>query len=300
MGGGGTPPNPAGAPGAPGSPGAPAVGAPGAAPRALLRLPPRALVGMVHVGALPGTPRAREPVAAIARRAAQEAATIVDAGFDAVIVENMHDVPYLARDVGPEIVAAMTAVAVAVRERVAAPIGVQVLAGANRAALAVALAAGCEFVRAEGFVFAGVADEGLLAEADAGPLLRYRRAIGAEAVAVVADILKKHTSHAIIGDLDIAGVARAAAFFGVDGVVVTGDATGSAVAVEDLAATRAAVELPLLVGSGATPESLAALFAHADGVIVGSAIKRSGRWEDAVDAERCAAFVAARASLPRR
>jgi hypothetical protein len=38
---------------------------------------------------------------------------------DAILLENMHDVPYLNRAVGPEIVAAMTAVCSAVREAAA-------------------------------------------------------------------------------------------------------------------------------------------------------------------------------------
>ena len=53
---------------------------------------------------------------------------------DGVLVENMHDVPYLNRRVGPETTAAMAAVCSAVRSRVPSsmPCGVQILAGANR------------------------------------------------------------------------------------------------------------------------------------------------------------------------
>ncbi|MFO0872969.1 MAG: BtpA/SgcQ family protein [Phycisphaerales bacterium] len=249
---------------------------------------------MIHLGALPGAPRQREPLDAVIARAVTEATTLVGAGFDALIIENMHDVPYLLRDVGPEVVASMTAAAVAVRRAVRVPLGVQVLAGANRAALAVALAADCQFVRVEGFVFAAVADEGLLAEADAGPLLRYRRAIGAGHVRIFADIKKKHSAHAITADVGIAETTAAAEFVGADGVVLTGTATGEPTSIADLAVARRVTRLPLLVGSGATPDSLAALLAHADGVIVGSWIKRGGRWDEAVDAERAAAMAMAR------
>jgi hypothetical protein len=258
---------------------------------------PKALVGMVHAGALPGTPRGRETVEAIARRAAAEARIYTDAGFDAVIVENMHDVPYLRRNVGPEIVAAMTAVVGAVVETVSVPVGVQILAGANRAALAVAHATGARFIRAEGFVFAAVADEGLLDEADAGPLLRFRSMIGAEGVAVIADVKKKHSSHAITADVSLAEEAKAAAFFGADGIVVTGRATGLETDVEDVRAAREAVapEVPVLVGSGVTPETVAQLLEHADGLIVGSWCKRDGVWEKEVDAERVERVARARA-----
>ncbi len=253
----------------------------------------RALIGMVQVGALPGTPRHAEPIAKLADAAAREARTLVEAGFDAVLLENMHDVPYLRRDVGPEIVAGMTAVGKAVREAVDAPLGVQILAGANRAALAVALAMGASFVRAEGFAFASVADEGLLDEADAGPLLRYRRAIGADGIRILADIKKKHSAHAITADVDLAETAHAAEFLGADALVVTGVATGAATAPQDLAAVRSATGLPVVVGSGATAETVKLLLDHADAVIVGSALKRDGRWQNAVDAARAAEFVAA-------
>lgn len=65
------------------------------------------------------------------------------------------------------------------------------LAGGNKQALAVALAAGFDFIRAEGFVFAHVADEGLM-NACAGDLLRYRRLIGADHIKIFTDIKKKH------------------------------------------------------------------------------------------------------------
>ncbi len=250
---------------------------------------------MVHIGALPGTPASREPIGAIAARAAEEAALLARAGFDAVLIENMHDAPYLARDVGPEIVAGMTTAGRAVRETVgdAFPLGVQVLAGANRAALAVALAIGAGFIRAEGFVFASVADEGLLASADAGPLLRYRRAIGAEHVAIYADIKKKHSSNAITGDVSLAETARAATFFRADGVIVTGSTTGAAADDADVREAKAACELPVLVGSGVTRDTVRQTLALADAIIVGSALKRDGDWRNPPDPARIEAFVEA-------
>jgi membrane complex biogenesis BtpA family protein len=256
---------------------------------------PPSLIAMVHVGALPGTPAAAEPVAALAARAAEEARQLEDAGFDGVMLENMHDVPYLAREVGPEVVAGMTAVAAAVRAAVTVPVGVQVLAGANRAAMAIAHATGLSFIRAEGFAYATVADEGLLAEADAGPLLRYRRVIDAADVAILADVRKKHSSHAITADLDLAECVRGAVFAGADGLIVTGTATGAPTDPADVrAAATAADGRPVWVGSGATAESAASLLeAGAHGIIVGTAIKRDGRWRHPVDPSRAASFVRA-------
>lgn len=245
----------------------------------------KSLIGMVHARALPGTPRQCEGIKELCRIAVEEARLLETLGFDAVLVENMHDVPYLRRRVGPEIVAAMTAVVREVRAAVSVPVGVQVLAGANHEALAVALAAEARFIRAEGFVFAHVADEGLL-NADAGELLRYRRAIGAEGIAVFADVKKKHSSHAITSDVGLGDTARAAEFFGADAVVVTGSATGCPVALDDVRETRAAVAIPVVVGSGVTPDNLASLWPLADGFIIGSYLKRDGRWDHPLDRAR--------------
>ncbi len=259
----------------------------------------RSLVGVIHVHALPGTPRAREPLAAIIAAAVAEAEVYARAGFDAVMIENMHDRPYLKRGVGPEIVAAMTAVGRAVRASVSLPLGVQILAGANREAMAVAHACGAAFVRVEGFVFAHVADEGLI-EADAGALLRYRKAIGAEAVRIFADIKKKHSAHALTADVGIPDTAHAAEFFLADGLVVTGTATGVATDPADVQAAAGAVHLPVLVGSGVSPGNIAR-YAAAAGFIVGSWVKRGGSWSGALDRRRAETLARAfRKLAPRR
>jgi len=254
----------------------------------------KALIGMIHVAALPGTPRHVLPMKTIVQQATDEAKLLLDSGFDGLLIENMHDAPYLRREVGPEIIAAMTEVGVAVRETASGrTLGVQILAGANHAALAVAHVVGAQFIRAEGFVFASVADEGLLDQADAGPLLRYRKMIGAENVRILADIKKKHSSHAITADIDVAETARAAEFFGADGVIITGIATGQAIKIDDLGTARVATRLPLLVGSGVTPESVKDLLAYADALIVGSWFKRDGLWSNPPDSKRAKELVKA-------
>ncbi len=249
-----------------------------------------AVIGMIHAPALPGTPGCGLSMTEIVARVREEAGIYADAGVDAVLIENMHDVPYLRGGVGPEITAAMTAVAVAVAAMVPQPVGVQVLAAANREALAVAVAAGLQFVRVEGFVFGHVADEGWL-DACAADLLRYRRQIGAEQIQVLADIKKKHSSHAVTADVTLAETARAAEFCGADAVVVTGGATGEATAPTDLAAVRGACALPVLVGSGVTAGN-AADYAAADALIVGSSLKVDGYWRNALDPERVATLLA--------
>ena len=256
--------------------------------------PRGSLIGMVHVGALPGTPRHEASLEQLAQTAAAEAKVLANAGFDAIIIENMHDAPYVHGDrLGPEIVAAMTRVGTEVASTIDIPIGVQILSGGNRHALAVAQSIGGSFIRCENFVYAHVADEGLLPEAEAGPLLRYRKSIGAERVAVFTDIKKKHASHAVTGDISVADAAHAAKFFGADGVIITGAWTGTPADPGDAKAAKDASGLPVLIGSGVTDTNVREMLGVADGVIVGSWIKDDGLWSNPVSAKKAAAFVAA-------
>jgi membrane complex biogenesis BtpA family protein len=247
----------------------------------------KSLIGMVHLQALPGTAKSDKTPEQIIDIAVDEAAKLAGFGFDALLIENMHDTPYLLREVGPEIVATMTAAAAAVVDAVDVPVGIQVLAGANKSALAIAHATGSHFIRVEGFAFASIADEGIMDVADAGPLLRERRRIDADDIAILADIQKKHSSHALTADLSVGDHARGADFMGADGVIVTGNHTGHAVDVAQLREVRGATELPLFVGSGVTSENIKEIFQFADTAIIGSSIKQGGNWANAIDANRC-------------
>ncbi|HEV7474934.1 MAG TPA: BtpA/SgcQ family protein, partial [Pyrinomonadaceae bacterium] len=219
---------------------------------------------------------------------AEEARQYEAAGFNGVMIENMHDRPYLKSAVGPEITAAMAVIGAEVRRATTLPFGIQVLAGANSSSIAVAHACGASFVRVEGFVFAHVADEGLI-EACAGALLRYRRAIGADHIRIFADVKKKHSAHTITADIDIAETAKAAEFFLADGVIVTGVSTGYAADPIEVTSVSRAVSLPTIVGSGISVENIAD-YPGADAFIVGSSIKQDGLWSNPIDGDRARAL----------
>ncbi|MDQ7821440.1 MAG: BtpA/SgcQ family protein [Candidatus Eremiobacteraeota bacterium] len=250
----------------------------------------KAIIGMIHLDALPGTPPAQASLGEVLKKALEEASIYRESGIDMLALENMHDVPYLKGGVGPEIVAAMAVIAYEVRKSTGLPCGIQILAAANREALACAMAAELDFIRAEGFVFAHVADEGII-DGCAGDLLRYRRQIGASKVLVLTDIKKKHSSHALTSDVDIAETARAAQFQLSDGLIVTGVSTGAETDMEELAAVKDAVTIPVLVGSGITLENMERYLGRADALIVGSYFKYDGLWRNGVDPGRVKAFM---------
>ncbi len=257
---------------------------------------PKSLIGMIHVQALPGTPNNHFTVKEIARQAVQEAEVLSKNGMQSIMLENMHDVPYLNREVGPEIVAALTRVASEVRAVTNLPLGLQILAGANQAAVSVALSAELQYIRGEGFVFGHMADEGLL-QSDAGDLLRFRKMIGAEHIQIFTDIKKKHSSHAMTADIPTIDTVEAAEFFLSDGVIITGTHTGKPVNQQELAGVYAVAKLPVLVGSGVTPDGLANIWNTSDAFIVGSYFKKDGDWKNEPDPQRIQALIEARAKL---
>jgi membrane complex biogenesis BtpA family protein len=254
------------------------------------------VIAMIHIGALPGTPAARASLRELEANAVREAKFYCNAGVHGLMLENMHDTPYLRGEVGPEIVAAMALLARAVKDASGLPCGVQVLAGANLEAMAVAHTAGLDFIRAEGFAFAHVADEGVI-QSSAAKLLRYRKQIGADRVEVWADVKKKHSSHAITADVDVAATAEAVEFMRGDAVIVTGSVTGDAPRLGDITDAKRKCRLPVYLGSGITAENLPVFYDVADGFIVGSYFKVHGRWDKTVDPRRVKRLMAVHGKL---
>lgn len=243
------------------------------------------LVGMLHTPALPGTPKSTRSINEIIDHVSTEASVLAEAGFHALMIENMHDVPYIKPPADPAIIAAMTVIAAKVREETTLPLGIQMLCGANQEALAVAKASGADFIRAEGFVYGHVGDEGYL-DSCAGHLLRYRKQIDAEHIAVLTDIKKKHAAHALTQDVSISETAHAAEFFLSDGLIVTGASTGKEAELSDLENACSGSQLPVYVGSGITADNLHRYFELATGFIIGSSIKQKGDWSKPLDKER--------------
>lgn len=250
----------------------------------------KSIIAMVHADPLPGTHKYRGSIDKILEKALREAAIYKKYGVDMIAIENMHDTPYLNGNVGCEVTAAMSVICREVKKATNLPCGVQILAGANKEALACALASGLDFIRAEGFVFSHIADEGLM-NSCAGELLRYRKNIGAEHIAIFTDIKKKHSSHALTSDLSIAETAKAAEFFCSDGVIVTGTSTGSSADLTETKQVKKSVSIPVIIGSGISPSNLSDFWETSDAFIVGSFFKFEGRWENEVDESKVSQFM---------
>ena len=252
----------------------------------------RTLIGMVHLQPLPGSPRWEGSMARVIEAALADARALVEGGIDALLVENFGDAPFTAGRVDAATVAGVTAVAAEIRRTFAAtPLGVNVLKNDARAALAVVAAVGGRFIRVNVHAGAVVADQGIV-ETDAYHTLRDRRLLGAEA-RIFADVGGKHAVPLVPVELE--QTARDLAHRGLaDVLVVSGPATGRATPLADVKRVRSAVpEVPVLVGSGVTAETVAELLSVADGAIVGTAVKQGGDVRNPVDRGRVERLVAA-------
>src|SRR3954449_4615077 len=151
------------------------------------------LIGVIHLPALPGYPGS-PGLAAVVAHALAELATYRVGGLDGVLVENEHDQPHRV-EAGRETIAGMTTVT---RELVRAagslPVGVEILLNDPEASLAVALAAGADFIRTDYFVDEMTRAEYGAMRIDPHGLMAYRRRIGAERVLVLADVQVKYAT----------------------------------------------------------------------------------------------------------
>jgi uncharacterized protein len=252
------------------------------------------VIGVIHLPPLPGAPRYEgTSVSEIYKAAVRDARALADGGIDGIMVENASDMPFSRpEDVGPETVAALTAACLEIRGVVDVPLGITCVANAVIPALAIAKAVDARWVRANQWVNAYVANEGLL-NGPAPRALRYRRAIDATEVFVLADVHVKFGAHAITADRSVSEQATDAEWFDADVLIATGTRTGSPTAPDEVAEVRAGTTLPVIVGSGFDPEQVDRLLAIADGAIVGQWLKRDGLWWNPVDPARVDRLMAA-------
>jgi membrane complex biogenesis BtpA family protein len=248
-------------------------------------------IGMLHIPALPGSPRNTLRLDTIADWVLADAEALDAGGIDGLIIENFGDVPFYPNDVPPHTVAFMTRLALEVKRRFNLPLGINVLRNDGRAALAVAMAAGARFIRVNIYTGARLTDQGVI-QGTAHEILRYRKLLGCD-VKVFADVDVKHSAPLAVRKLedDVADiVSRGCA----DAVIVTGSATGSPTSVEDLRAAReAAAPAPVIAASGVDLMNAAAILKVADGLIVGTSFKRDSVTTNPVDSARVRAFMEA-------
>lgn len=248
------------------------------------------VIGMVHLGALPGAPfhDAQAGLEGLITAARADLQALQAAGFDAVMFGNENDRPY-EFDVDRASTATMAYVIGRLRDEITVPFGVNVLWD-PMSTVALAAATGAAFVR-EIFTGTYASDMGPWTP-DAGAAMRYRNRLGAHGVAMLYNVCAEFADS--LDRRPLPDRARSAVFSSVpDAVLVSGAITGEAARMENLEAVKAVLpDTPVLANTGVKHATVADVLRVADGCIVGSALKIDGDTWNAIDPDRAADFMA--------
>ncbi|MDH3715807.1 MAG: BtpA/SgcQ family protein [Gammaproteobacteria bacterium] len=247
------------------------------------------VIGMVHLGALPGSPLhdPQRGVDGLVEAAAQDLAALQAAGFDAVLFGNENDRPY-EFNVDTASTATMAYVIGQLKSTLTVPFGVNVLWD-PLSSIALAAATGAHFVR-EIFTGTYASDMGPWTP-DAAKAMRYRDRLGRTDLAMLYNVSAEF-AHSL-DQRPLPDRARSAVFSSIpDAVLVSGQITGEAAALSELQAVKAVLpDTPVLANTGVKHDTVAEVLQVADGCIVGSSLKVDGDTWNAVDPERAVEFM---------
>ncbi|MEM2507692.1 MAG: BtpA/SgcQ family protein [Nitrososphaeria archaeon] len=251
------------------------------------------VIGMVHFPPLPGSPLydSKMGLKGILEVALKDAEILARLGYDGILFSNEGDRPYL-RVVNKYTVAVMARLIEKIVSQIKIPFGVSVLADPV-AAVSVAEAVEASFVRTFlSWVYVG--DWGIV-DPDAGKLQRLRTLVGS--VCKVFANVSGHTSP--LGNRTLGDIVRGAVMFGLaDAVCVAGATAGAPVPEKEIVeAKQNAFDKPVLVGTGVNLQNIKTMLSLADGVIVGTSIKKDGYTFNPIDEKRAKALLEAARKL---
>lgn len=241
-------------------------------------------------------------------KALQETAIYFRNGIECIEIENVGAPYFIGNEIPLEDLFLIHLVAKSIRKSFPEiNIGIQVLSCGELEALPIAIACNAFFVRSEASVFKGLRPEGEIFNRGNLAKFYYLRNYlntcnGAELPenrllpALWCDFQKKHTLFETeLTDLSV--WLDNSLFQKLEGIVITGNETGSAVKEEDLIRAKKSIlhtkerinqlagypvniNLPLITGSGSDIEMYRK---YADYMIVGTALKKNRYWENEVD-----------------
>lgn len=251
------------------------------------------LIGMVHLGPI-FEGRDCPSLEEVERQAVEEAIVLADAGFDAILIENLGDAPFYPEQVPPHTIAGMTRIAMSIqaafRKHKSPPvIGINVMRNDSMGAIAICAASAGSFVRVNVHSGVMVTDQGLI-HGKAHLSSRYRDQYH-QNCSIFADVRVKHAAPLAERSLKHEAIElwkRGRA----DALILTGAQTGNVIVPQELRGLRQAIpSCPLIAGSGVTPEQLSQLLPYIEGIIVGTWLKEDAEVVNPISPDRAKHFV---------
>ncbi len=243
-----------------------------------------AVVGVIHLPALPGSPAWKGDMNEVLEFALRDAESLERGVVDGIIVENFWDAPFTRSSVEPITLAAMTRCVNEIRKKVDVALGVNVLRNDAVSAISIAEVTGAQFIRVNVLTHAMITDQGII-EGCSYELSRLKARLGSD-VRIMADVMVKHSFPP--GVIDIGIMARDMALRGgADILIVSGSETGISIDMADLQKIQKAVPgFPIAAGSGVTDNNVTELMKYCDVIMVGTWFKKDGKIHNPVDKKR--------------
>lgn len=247
------------------------------------------VIALLHIRELPGDPfyprdGSMEKVIAAARA---DLRALQAGGVDGVLFSNEYSQPYQP-EVDMVTVAAMATVIGALKDEITVPFGVHVISDAM-ATIELAAAVGADFVRS---VFTGgyVGEMGIRS-LDIAAVLRRKRALGLDDLLMFYMVGSE--SDGDLSGRNLADTAQAIIFkCRPTGLCVSGKSAGREASNDIVMEVRAAAGgTPVLFNTGVNQDNVQEKLAVSDGVMVGTAFKVDGIFENLVDEGRVRKFM---------
>ena len=232
------------------------------------------IIAALHLPPFPGSGHPdRKSMHEIREFALRNTEMAARAGIQALFLQDLGDHP-VSRPIPTHIVAGMSVVGSWIRQEFPdLQLGISLLGHGAREPLAIAQAVGAKFVRLKVYVGAMVKAEGLL-EGCAAEAIQYRHQIGAEDIAIFADVYDRTGEP--LGRQPLVEEVRQATVFGrADSVVLTGKNFEETLSmISEI--THSDLKPPILIGGGVNAGNVKEALRVADGVIMSSAFKSVG------------------------
>jgi membrane complex biogenesis BtpA family protein len=232
------------------------------------------IIAALHLPPFPGSGHPdRKSIQEIREFALRNTEMAARAGIQALFLQDLGDHP-VSRPIPAHIVAGMSVVGSWIRQEFPdLQLGISLLGHGAREPLAIAQSIGARFVRLKVYVGAMVKAEGLL-EGCAAEAIQYRHQIGAEDIAIFADVYDRTGEP--LGRMPLVEEVRQATVFGrADAVVLTGKSFAETISmISEI--SNSDLNPPILIGGGVNAGNVKEALRVADGVIVSSAFKSVG------------------------
>lgn len=232
-------------------------------------LAPKALVGVLHLDLGNKKVMTSSEIDLISKKLKTEAELLQDHGFSAILIAcKNHGI--IERGAGsPEIIAGMTAVVLAVKNHIKCSFGVQYLNGGNRETLAIAIATGAQFIRAQAYHTVSTA----------ATLMNYRKNIEGDGVALIAEIFAGDA----IQQATIIDEIQGAVSYGADGIILSNYPSDKLIDTEIIRQVYSAKIAPLWIGSGVSSENLMGLWSFGDAFVIDAFIRQENLTTNPMD-----------------